>query len=185
MVRLVVLGVSGMEYSPTPQKAEKLSPNRRVVSPVHLQVAGGCDTTRLVDRRKTPFFKEDSMPKKATKTAAKPAPKPVKITPSAKPRKKSELYTLIASHVGIAKKQVAGVFDTLTRIMTTDLAKPAPSKPKVFVLPGLLKVQAIHKPAQPERQGKNPFTGEMTTFKAKPARTVVKVRALKTLKSSV
>ncbi|GJQ30926.1 MAG: hypothetical protein HBSAPP03_28100 [Phycisphaerae bacterium] len=121
----------------------------------------------------------------AKKSAPKAAPKPAKITASAKPRKKSELYGLIADHVGIAKKQVAGVFDTLTKVMTTDLAKPAAAKPKIFVVPGLLKVQSVLKPAQPAREGKNPFTGEMQMFKAKPARTVVKVRPLKALKSAV
>jgi nucleoid DNA-binding protein len=42
-----------------------------------------------------------------------------------------------------------------------------------------------HKPATKERQGTNPFTGEPTTFKAKPARNVVKVRPLKRLKDMV
>lgn len=121
----------------------------------------------------------------AKKTTTKAAPKPAKITASAKPRKKSELYSLIADHVGIAKKEVAGVFDTLTRVMTTDLAKPAAAKPRVFVVPGLLKVQAILKPATPQREGINPFTKERQTFKAKPARTVVKVRPLKALKTAV
>ena len=37
----------------------------------------------------------------AKKTVVKAAPKPAKITASAKPRKKSELYGLIADHVGI------------------------------------------------------------------------------------
>lgn|SRR5262245_30379702 len=121
------------------------------------------------------------MPKKN----AKIAPKPVKITPSAKPRKKGELFSILADSVGIARKQVAGVFDTLGRVMATDLAKPAANKPKIFVVPGLMKVQSIHKPATPAREGINPFTKEKTMFKAKPARTVVKVRPLKGLKSMV
>jgi nucleoid DNA-binding protein len=37
----------------------------------------------------------------------------------------------------------------------------------------------------PEREGINPFTKEKTTFKAKPARTVVKPRPLKALKDAV
>ena len=43
----------------------------------------------------------------------------------------------------------------------------------------------VTKPATPERQGINPFTKEPTVFKAKPARTVVKVRPLKKLKAMV
>ena len=42
------------------------------------------------------------MAKKAA--AAKAAPKPAKLTASAKPRKKSELFTLIAEHAGISRK---------------------------------------------------------------------------------
>jgi nucleoid DNA-binding protein len=51
-----------------------------------------------------------------------------------------------------------------------------------FTLPGLLKVQVVNKPATKARKGINPFTGEETVFKAKPARNVVKVRPLKKLK---
>jgi nucleoid DNA-binding protein len=48
-----------------------------------------------------------------------------------------------------------------------------------------MKVTVVRKPATKERPGKNPFTGEMITIKAKPARNVVKVRPLKTLKAMV
>jgi nucleoid DNA-binding protein len=41
------------------------------------------------------------------------------------------------------------------------------------------------KPATKARKGINPFTGQETMFKAKPARNVVKVRALKNLKQMV
>lgn len=120
------------------------------------------------------------------KKASKSAPKPAKISPSSKPRKKGELYTLLAEHTGLMRKQVAGVFDTLARVMVTDLTKPSAEKPKVFVVPGLMKVTATHKPATKAAQKPNPFKpGEMMTVKAKPARTIVKVRALKGLKSSV
>ncbi len=123
---------------------------------------------------------------KPMKAAAKSAPKPAKITQAPKLRKKSELFTLIADHTGLARKQVATVFDTLSNIMVVDLAKPKADAPRMFVVPGLLKVTAIHKPATKAAQKANPFKpGEMMTVKAKPARTVVKVRPLKGLKSAV
>lgn len=123
------------------------------------------------------------MAKKNAKTAA---PKPAKLTASAKPRKKGELYNLIADHTGLMRKQVAAVFDTLGKVMVVDLAKPVADRPKVFVVPGMLKVTATHKPATKSAQKANPFKpGEMMTVKAKPARTIVKVRALKGIKSSV
>jgi nucleoid DNA-binding protein len=46
---------------------------------------------------------------------------------------------------------------------------------------GLMKMKTVIKPATKERQGKNPFTGETITIKAKPASRKVRVRALKTL----
>ena len=49
----------------------------------------------------------------------------------------------------------------------------------------MLKISTVHKPATKARKGINPFTGEETVFKAKPARTVVKVVALKKLKEMV
>lgn len=122
----------------------------------------------------------------AKKMAAKAAPKPAKLTQSAKLRKKSELYNVIADHTGLARKQVASVFDTLSQVMVVDLAKPKADNPRMFVVPGLMKVTAIHKPATKATQKANPFKpGEMMTVKAKPARTVVKVRPLKGLKSAV
>ena len=47
---------------------------------------------------------------------------------------------------------------------------------------GLLKVKTQRKPATKARPGVNPFTGEQTVFKAKPARTIVKIQPLKALK---
>ena len=49
----------------------------------------------------------------------------------------------------------------------------------------MMKVKVVRKEAQPEREGKHPFTGEMTVFKAKPAKNLVKVTALKKLKDAV
>ena len=49
----------------------------------------------------------------------------------------------------------------------------------------MLKIKTIKKPAQKARKGINPFTGEETMFKAKPARNVVKIRPLKNLKDMV
>jgi len=54
-----------------------------------------------------------------------------------------------------------------------------------FVLPGLLKINTVRKPAVKARKGINPFTKEEQMFKAKPAKTVVKIRPLKKLKDMV
>jgi len=128
--------------------------------------------------------------KTAKRTTAKAAPRkaaaakaPAKITPAkGKARTKSEVFSTIADHVGISKKEVAGVFETLSAMLTADLSK---SGPGVVNVGGLMKVTVQRKPATKARKGINPFTGEETTFKAKPARNVVKIRPLKTLKDAV
>jgi hypothetical protein len=48
-----------------------------------------------------------------------------------------------------------------------------------------MKIKVVRKPATKARPGVNPFTKEPTIFKAKPARNVVKVLALKNLKGMV
>jgi nucleoid DNA-binding protein len=48
-----------------------------------------------------------------------------------------------------------------------------------------MKVVVVRKPATKARKGINPFTKQETMFKAKPARNVVKIRALKALKDMV
>lgn len=133
-----------------------------------------------------------SAKKTAKRTASKPTARkapaakkaaPAKIAPAkGKARTKSEVYGTIADHVGISKKEVAGVFDTLSAMLTADLSK---SGPGVVNVAGLMKVTVQRKPATKARKGINPFTGEPTTFKAKPARNVVKIRPLKTLKDAV
>ena len=52
------------------------------------------------------------------------------------------------------------------------------------VLPGMAKIVTIKKPATKARKGINPFTKEPTTFAAKPARTIVKIRPPKKLKDA-
>jgi len=122
--------------------------------------------------------------KKTTRKAAprKTASKPGRITPAEKTRSKSEVYATIAEQVGISRKEVAGVFDTMTAMIGKDLSKRGPG---MFNVPGMMKILVQRKPATKARKGINPFTGEPTVFKAKPARNVVKVRPLKGLKSLV
>ena len=57
--------------------------------------------------------------------------------------------------------------------------------PGVFAVPGLMKITVQHKPATKPRKGINPFTGQEMMFKAKPARNVVRIRPLKSLKDMV
>jgi nucleoid DNA-binding protein len=90
--------------------------------------------------------------------------------------------TNIANNTELTKKEVTSVFDALAAMLGTDLQK---SGPQGFSLAGLAKFTVQRKPATKARKGINPFTGEETMFKAKPARNVVKIRPLKALKDMV
>lgn len=98
-----------------------------------------------------------------------------------KARSKSEVFGAIAQSTGLARKQVAAVFDGMADLIKKDLNKG----PGIFTVPGLMKIVVIKKPATKARKGINPFTKEEIMIKAKPARKVVKVRPLKNLKAFV
>ncbi len=95
---------------------------------------------------------------------------------------KSEILTTIAATTELSRKQVASVVDALGELAKKNIGKKGPG---LFVLPGLLKIVTIQKPAVPARKGINPFTKQEQMFKAKPARKVIKIRALKALKDAV
>lgn len=132
-------------------------------------------------------------PKKKV-AAAKPAAKKVvaKKVVAAAPKKaaaavttklsKSQVLTTIAEATELSRKQVSAVFDELESLIGRSVGKKGLGE---FTLPGLLKITTVKKPAKKARKGINPFTGEETTFKAKPASIAVKVRPLKKLKEFV
>ncbi len=117
----------------------------------------------------------------ATKQKAKRSAKAaINVPKASKPRTKGEIYRGIAEAVEVPRKQVTLVFDALQAMIVADLGKLG-----LFTLPGLAKIKVVKKPATKERKGINPFTGEPTVFKAKPASKAVKIRALAALKKSV
>ncbi len=93
---------------------------------------------------------------------------------------KTEFVEAIASQSGLDKKQVNAVLDSLNDVVYKELKAQ-----HEVVIPGLLKLVTVNKPAVPEHEGINPFTKEKTMFKAKPARKVIKPRPLKALKDAV
>ncbi len=97
-------------------------------------------------------------------------------------RTKSEVMGAIADETGLTKKEVASVFEAMAGLIKKDLGRRGPG---TFTVPGLMKIRLKRKPATKARKGVNPFTGEEMMFKAKPARNVVKVLALKALKDMV
>lgn len=93
---------------------------------------------------------------------------------------KSQLIEKIATETEICKKELKGVLETLASIGYKELKKSG-----VFLLPGFAKFVVIKKPATKARKGTNPFTGEPMTFKAKPARKIVRARPVKAAKDAV
>jgi nucleoid DNA-binding protein len=104
------------------------------------------------------------------------------ITAVKEPMTKSVMVGEIADNTGLSKKQVVAVFDELDILIERHVKKRSARQ---FALPGLLKIEVKRKPATKARKGINPFTGEETIFKAKPARDVVKIRPLKKVKDMV
>ena len=105
-----------------------------------------------------------------------------KAAAGTKPPTKSEILSYISEETELTRKQVSGVIDALASLIEKNLK---PRGPGVFSLPGLIKIKVIKKAATKARKGINPFTGEETIFKAKPARKAVKVLPLKALKDMV
>jgi len=118
--------------------------------------------------------------KSAKKSARKPAPKtaarPVKSVLS-----KSALVQQLSGTSGAAVKDVRAVIAALEETIRASISRKGP---RTFVLPGILKITAVAVPAKKARKGINPFTGEETIFKAKPATVKVKVRPMKKLKDA-
>ena len=127
---------------------------------------------------------EACAPKAAGKAAAPAAPKGADTSTSSRPRpaNRTAVIMALAEKTGLDRKQIASVFSALHELIGRELGKKGPGQ---FVVPGLLKLKVVRKPATKERQGTSPFTGEPMTIKAKPARNVVRAVPMKALKDLV
>jgi nucleoid DNA-binding protein len=105
---------------------------------------------------------------------AKKAVKPKSIS-------KSEILNSLAEKTGNSRKEAGALLEALEAVITENVAKG----PGIFTLPGLVKIYVHTKPATKERTGTNPRTGEPITYAPKPARKMVKVKALKKLKDLI
>jgi DNA-binding protein HU-beta len=98
----------------------------------------------------------------------------------AKPMSKTEMLNALAENTGQSKKDVGAVLEAIEGLICQSVSKGGS-----FALPGLLKVEVKTKDATKARPGRNPATGEEIIIPAKPAKKVVKVRALKKLKDLI
>ena len=99
-----------------------------------------------------------------------------------KPRTKSQIIGELADATDLTRNDIRAVFEAMETLIKKDLGRRGPG---TFNMAGLAKIRCVRKPATRARRGINPFTGEETTFKAKPARNVVKITSLKGLKDMV
>lgn len=139
-------------------------------------------TKRKTVKRKTAAKKSTAKKAKKTKKSSASASKAVVAGPLSRVSKvytKGTLLTTLAERTGLPRKDVGAVFAELTTVVEGHLKRGGPGK---FTLPGMLKMTVKNVPAKKARKGINPFTGEPTTFKAKPASRKVRVTALKALK---
>jgi nucleoid DNA-binding protein len=126
--------------------------------------------------------------KKVTKKAAAKKPavnKAAAVAKNVKPIKdaytKTQLYIHISEETGLARKDIAKVFDSLNDVIEGHVKSRGAGE---FKVPGLMKVKVNKKPATKARKNvPNPFRpGEFMDVAAKPARKVVKILPLKALK---
>jgi len=101
---------------------------------------------------------------------------------SEKRMSKSQFVTAVAEKSGLNQKQISSALDAINVITVEQLSKRGPGE---VLIPGLLKLNVVDKPATSQHEGVNPFTKEPMTYKAKPAHKVIKVRLLKALKDAV
>lgn len=161
---------------PTAKKAVKKTTARRAPAKTTAKrkVATAKKATKAVRKASA------KITKKVVKKVAAKKPVARKSTAIATAYTKSQTITAVADATELSRKQVTAVMDELAHIMSCHLKKRACG---TFAVPGLgMKCVVVRKPATKARKGINPFTGEETVFKAKPARNVVKVRPLKSLK---
>ena len=95
---------------------------------------------------------------------------------------KAQVISELAELTELDKKSVARVFDKLQELIKKQLSARGPGE---FVIPGLLKLKAVKKPATKDREGINPFTKEKQKFAAKPASKGVRARPVKAVKDSL
>lgn len=93
---------------------------------------------------------------------------------------KSQIIQTLCEECQLTRRQAQNAMECFTGIMRAHLRRGSCQE---FKWPGLMKVSVKHKPATKARKGINPFTGEETMFKAKPAQYAVKIRPLQLMKS--
>lgn len=128
-----------------------------------------------------PAKKKTTKRKTAKKRTAKKAAPAKNVKAIRDAYTKTQLFAHIAEDTGLARKDVAKVFDSMADVIEGHIKSRGAGE---FKIPGLMKIKVNKKPATKARKNvPNPFRpGEFMDVAAKPARKVVKVLPLKALK---
>jgi DNA-binding protein HU-beta len=94
---------------------------------------------------------------------------------------KSDLIEAITDEQSgkLTRKDVEGVLASLANVGYKEFKTTG-----AFLVPGFAKFVIVRKPATKAHKGINPFTKEPMTFKAKPARKIIKARPVKAAKDA-
>jgi nucleoid DNA-binding protein len=104
----------------------------------------------------------------------------MKLTAIREKQTATQIITDIAENTGLSKKDVKLVLEGLKIQMERNIK---PRSVGEFTIPGLgVKLYKHKRPPTKARMGRNPRTGEEVKIAAKPAKTVLKARLLKTAK---
>ncbi|MCF6356016.1 MAG: HU family DNA-binding protein [Candidatus Polarisedimenticolaceae bacterium] len=156
------------------KKAAKKSAKKKVVAKSTVTAEKRVPAKKRVATKKKVVAKKKVASKK--KAVAKLKAIPSKQT-------KAQIITAIAEETELSRKQVAAVFESLGILVTRHMQRRGSGE---FTIPETgVKIRRVRKPARKSRMGRNPATGESIKIAAKPASTVIKVGALKTLKDKL
>lgn len=131
-------------------------------------------------KAKTTTKTKTATPKKSAKAVKTTKPKAIKGKKIDKALTRAQQIAHISEETGFSKKEVTQVLDCYEPMIAAHLKGPGE-----ISIAGWMKIRVVRKPATKARKGINPFTGEPTVFKAKPAKNVVKIRPLKKLQDMV
>ncbi|KAA3629310.1 MAG: DNA-binding protein [Proteobacteria bacterium] len=122
-------------------------------------------------------------PKKSSKKTAKAVAVPKVLKPIATKQTKNQIIATITEETGVARKDVVAVLGSMGDLVNRHMKKRGSGE--ITIPETGVKVRRVTKPRTKARVGRNPFTGAEIKIPAKPARTAVRVTALKALKETV
>lgn len=130
--------------------------------------------------------KKAVLPVKKTKTSvakAKVIPTKKKVVKKTAPTRmtKTQMLQEVADRADLPLRDVKVALNAFEEVILDSVSRKGSGE---FMMTGLFKITATDVPAKKARRGINPFTGEETTFKAKPASVKLKIRPLTKLKKA-